>query len=50
MVRGFGMDMDTLLCLKWVANEDLLYSTCHVAAWIQAYVCLSPFGVHLKLS
>ena len=33
------MDMHTLLYLKWIANEDLLYSTwnsaqCYVAAWM----------------
>ena len=25
--REFGMDMYTLLCLKWITNRDLLYST-----------------------
>ena len=64
IVREFGMDMYTLLYLKWIANKDLLYSTgnsaqCHVAAWIggefgeewiHVYVWLSPFAVHLKLS
>ena len=63
-VREFGMDMYTLLYLKWITNTDLLYSTwnsaqCYVASWmggesgeerIQAYVWLSPFAVHLKLS
>ena len=63
IVSEFGMDY-TLLCLKWVANKDLLYNTrnsaqCYVAAWmggefggewIHAYVWLSPFTVHLKLS
>ena len=53
----------TLLYLRWKANKVLLQSTrssaqCHVAArlagefggeWIQAYVWLSPFAVHLKL-
>ena len=33
------MDMDTLLCLKWITNKDLLYSIwdpaqCWVAAWM----------------
>ena len=60
----FGVDMDTLLCLKWITNKDLLYFTgnsaqCYVAAWmgegfggewIHVYVWLSPFDVHLKLS
>ena len=63
-VREFGMDMYTLLYLKWITNEDLLDSTgnsaqCYVAAWvggesggewIHVYVWLSPFAVHLKLS
>ena len=63
-VREFGMDMYTLLYLKWITNEDLLDSTgnsaqCYVAAWvggesggewIHVYVWLSPFAVHLKLA
>ena len=58
------MVMYTLLCLKWITNRELLYSTwnsaqCYVAAWIgegfgggQIYVsvCLSPFAVRLKRS
>ena len=37
MVREFGVDMYTLLYLKWVTNKDLLYSMgnsaqCYVAA------------------
>ena len=58
------MDMYTLLCLKWITSQDLLYSTgnsaqCHVAAWmggafggkrIHVYVWLSPFALHLELS
>ena len=37
IVREFGMDMYTLLYLKWVTNKVLLYSTgksaqCYVAA------------------
>ena len=61
-VREFGMDMYTLLHLKWITNEDLLHSTenpaqCYAAAWvggesrgewIHVYVWLSPFAVHLK--
>ena len=64
IVRELGLNMYTLLYLKWIANKDLLYSTgnsaqCHVAAWIggefgeewiHVYVWLSPFVVHLKLS
>ena len=64
MVREFGMDLYTLLCLKWIVNKDLLDSTwnsaqCYVVAWmggefteewVYVYVWLSPFAVHLKLS
>ena len=64
MVRESGMDMYTWLYLTWRADKDLLNSTgnsarCYVAAWlvgefggewIHAYVWLSPFAVHLKLS
>ena len=37
--REFGIDMYTLLYLKWITNKDLLYSTgnsvqCYVAAWM----------------
>ena len=63
IVKEFGIDMYTLLYLKWVANKDLLYSTwnsaqCYVATWmggefggewIHVYAWLSPFVVHLKL-
>ena len=39
IVMEFGMDLHTLLCLKWITNKDLLYSTgksaqYHVAAWM----------------
>ena len=39
LVREFGMDMNTLLYLKWITNKDQLYSTgnsaqCYVSAWI----------------
>ena len=27
IVREFGMDMYTLLYLKWITNKDILYST-----------------------
>ena len=64
IVREFGTDMDTLLRLTWRTSKDLLdsigYSAqCHVAAWmggefggewINAYVWLSPFAVHLQLA
>ena len=37
--RESGMDMYTLLYLKWITNKDLLYSKentaqCQVAAWM----------------
>ena len=63
IVREVEMDKYTLLYLKWITNQDLLYSSwnsaqCYVAAWmrgkfgewIHAYVWLSSFDVHLKLS
>ena len=39
IVREFGMEMYTLLYLKWITNGDLMYSTqnsaqCYVAAWM----------------
>ena len=39
-VKEFGMDMYTLLYLKWIANKDPLYSTwnsdqCYVVAWMR---------------
>ena len=39
IVREFGMDMDTLLCLTWRTSKDLPDSSgtsapCHVAAWM----------------
>ena len=63
IVRDLGMDMYTLLYLKWINNKDLLYSIwkptqCYVAAWkkgefgggwMHVYVWLGPFTVHLKL-
>ena len=27
IVREFGMDIYTLLYLKWITNKDLMYST-----------------------
>ena len=65
LVREFGMDMYTLLYLKWITNKGLLYSTgnsdqYYVSAWmgvefrgewIHVYnVWLGPFAVHLKIS
>ena len=39
VVRESGMDMDTLLYLKWITSKDLLFSTGasaqgYVAAWM----------------
>ena len=39
IVREFGINMYTLLYLKWITNKDLLYSTgnsaqYYVAAWM----------------
>ena len=62
--KEFGIDMYTLLYLKWITNKDLLYSTGNCALryaaawmggdfggeWIHAYIWLSPFAAHLKLS
>ena len=56
------MDMYTLLYLKWITNQDLLYNTenstqCYEAVWMgrefggewaYVYVWLSPFAVDLK--
>ena len=64
IVREFGVDMYTLLYLKWITNKGVLYSTgnsaqCYAAAWmggefrgewIHVYVWRSRFAVHLKLS
>ena len=64
IVREFGIDMYTLLYLKWITNKDLLYSPgnsaqCYLAAWMRGefgedwiHVCvwLSHCAVHLKLS
>ena len=41
IIRELGMDMYTLLCLKWITNKDILYSTgnsaqCYVPAWMGA--------------
>ena len=61
IIREFGVDMYTLLYLKWITNKVLLYCTgtsaqCYVAAWMgeefggewaHVYVWLSTFAVHL---
>ena len=50
MVRESGMDMHTLLYLKWITNKHLLYSTGNSAQcyawkreWIHGCLWLSPF-------
>ena len=64
MVREFGMDMYTLLYLKWTTTKEFLQyrKLCSMlygslagrgefgGEWIHVYMWLSPFGVHLKLS
>ena len=51
IVREFGIDMYTMLYIKWITNKDLLYSTgksaqCYVAAWMggefggRMYTCI----------
>ena len=64
IVREFGTDMYILIYFKWMNNKNLLnntwnYTQCYVVAWIggefggewiQVYVWLSPFAVHVKLS
>ena len=46
--REFGMDMYTLLYLKWITNKDLLGD--FGGERIHVYEWLNPFAVHLKLS
>ena len=41
IVREFGMDMYTLLYVKWITTKDLLYSTGYSA---QYYVAASRGG------
>ena len=62
IIGEFGMDMNTLLYLKWITNEVILHSTgnsaqCYVVAWrggefrgewVHVYIWLSPFAIHLK--
>ena len=61
-VREFGMDMYTLLYLKWIINKDLLFSIWNSAQWYVAAWMGGEFGgkwihvypwlsvpVHLKL-
>ena len=53
--RELGMDIDTLLYLKWITNKDLMYSTwnsaqCHVAAWVGGEFGGEWTHVHVWLS
>ena len=54
MVRELGMDMHTLLYLKWIFNKDLRYSTwnsaqCYLVTWMRGslggneymYICMA---------
>ena len=51
IVKEFGMNMYTLLYLKWINNKDLLYSMwnslqCYLAAWMRGkfwgeWICLA---------
>ena len=64
IVKDFGKVMYKLLYLKWIANKNLciphgtlLNVMCQPGweaglrgEWIQGYVWLSPFVIHLKLS
>jgi len=36
IIREFGMDIYTLLYLKWIINKDLLYSTGNSVQWYMA--------------
>ena len=59
IVKEFGMDMYTLLYLKWITNKGLLYSTCNCSVlcgsldgrtvWgrMDSCICISAFAVHL---
>ena len=40
IIREFGINMYTLIYLKWITNKDLLYSIwnsahCYVVAWME---------------
>ena len=64
VAREFGMDMYTLLYLKWVTNKDPLNTTwnsapCYMAAWVRgafggrmdSCICMAEsFAAQLKLS
>ena len=63
MIREFGINIHTLLYLKWITNKEQvqhreLCSMVHGSLdgrgvwgeWIHVYIRLSPSTVHLKLS
>ena len=64
IVGEFGIDMYTLLYLKWISSKNLQYDTgdsaqCYVAVWmggefvgewIHVHLRWSHCNVHLKLS
>ena len=62
IVKEFGMDMYTLLYLKWITNKDLLDSPCNCSmlcgsldgkrVWgrMDSCICISAFAVHLPES
>ena len=63
ITRKFGKVTYTLQYSKWITTKDLLYSMristlCYEPAyerggfgeeWVNVYVLLSPFAIHLKL-
>ena len=44
IVKEFGMDLYTLLYLKWVTNKDILHSTKYSAQWYVAAWMGGEFG------
>ena len=51
IVREFGMDMYTLLYLKWITEQDPDGMRGEFGGeWIEVYVWLSHSTVYLKLS
>ena len=44
IAREFGMDMYTLLHLKWITNKDLLYSIWNSAQYYMAAWMGGEFG------
>ena len=49
IVREFGLDMYTLLCLEWITNMDLLGED-FGGERIHVYEWLNPLALHLKTS